>query len=153
MINHTLTNKTATLDEGYTVPKAATLENFSSCVGEGKWIQLSDLTAMTRIRLQTINSQYLITILDPATARVWVQGGRFLQTPTEATLWGSSLGGAFLRSGLIAIGFQLELSIETKEGAVRQLTTSAVDHLFIEKPPSPQRAGISPLVIDEIESA
>jgi hypothetical protein len=152
-MNRILTNKTARLGVGYTVPRAATLENFSSCVGAGKWVQLNDLAAMTQIRLQTTNSEYLITILDPATGRVRVQGGRFLRTPTQATLWGASLGGAFLRSGLIAIGFQLELSIETNEGAVRQLTTSPVDHLFIEKPPSPQKAGISPPGVDEIESA
>jgi hypothetical protein len=151
-MNRISTNKAATLDEGYMVPKAAMLENFSSCVGAAEWVQLSDLTAMTRIRLQTTNSQYEITILDPATARVSVQGGQFLRTPTEATLWGASLGSAFLRSGLIAIGFQLELSIETKEGPVRQLTTSPVDHLFIEKPSLPQTAGISSPGVDEIES-
>ena len=134
-MNRTLSNKTTTLDVGYTVPKAATLENFSSSVGAGKWVQLSELTAMTQIRLQTTNSEYVITVLDPVTARVWVQGGRFLQRPTEATLWGASLGGAFLRSGLIAVGFQLELAIETKEGEVRQLTTSRVDHLSIDAPP------------------
>lgn len=153
MMNRTLSNKRTSSEAGYVVPQGATLENFSSFVAAGKWIELADLAAMTQIRLQTANSEYLITILDPATARVCVQGGQFLRTPTEATLWGASLGGAFLRYGLIGIGFQLELAIETIEGTIRRLTTSPVDHLFIEKHPSRQGAVISPGVVDDIDSA
>lgn len=126
-------NKIASSDSGYLVPKGATLDHFSAFVAVEKGIRLTDLAAKTQIRLHTTNSEYEMTILDPATARVWVQGGQFLRSPTEAIVWGASLGGAFLRTGLIGIGLQLELSFEAPDGTTRKLTTSPVDHLFIER--------------------
>lgn len=125
--------KIASSDSGYLVPKGATLDHFSAFVAVEKGIRLTDLAAKTQIRLHTTNSEYVMTILDPATARVWVQGGQFLRSPTEAIVWGASLGGAFLRTGLIGIGLQLELSYEAPDGTTRKLTTSPVDHLFIER--------------------
>ncbi|MFZ4628889.1 MAG: hypothetical protein ACOYNR_11225 [Blastocatellia bacterium] len=145
--------KTGSSDAGYLVPKGATLESFSSFVTAEKGVCLADLAAMTQIRLQTTNSEYLITILDPSTARVWVQGGRFLPTRTEAILWGASLGGAFLRAGMIGIGLQLELAFETQEGTVQKLTTSPVDHLFIDQHPAEVGADLVPGISDDVESA
>jgi len=137
-----LSNKAASYDSGRLVPRGATLDHFSEFVALEKGIRLIDLAATTQIRLQTTNSEYVMTILDPATARVWVQGGQFLRSPTEAIVWGASLGGAFLRTGLIGIGLQLELSFEAPDGTIRKLTTSPVDHLFIERYPNSVTADI-----------
>lgn len=126
-------NNTAFKDSGHLVPKYATLDNFSALVSSEKGIRLTDLAPMTRILLRTCNTNYLITVLDPITSAIKVEGGRYFPIATEAILWGSSLGGAFIRTGLIGIGFQLEFGYQSADGKFRKLVTSPVDHLFIEQ--------------------
>jgi len=130
-MNRAPAKKFAASGLGYLVPKGAMLEKFSALITVEKGVCLADLPPMTRISLRTSNSEYLITVLDPFAARIRVQGGRFFATPTEAVLWGASLGGALLKTNLIGIGLQLELAYETKEGRTRRLVTSPVDHLLI----------------------
>jgi len=117
---------------GYFVPRCASLESFSAFTTCGKEVRLNDLAPLTSIRLQTSNTEYLITLLDPKTGRIQIRGGRFHATPTEAVLWGASFGGAILKTGLIAIGLRLEMAYQTVEGRTVRLLTSPVDHLFIE---------------------
>jgi len=125
--------KTAHKDSGYLVPKCASLDSFTAIAATGKGVRLSDLPPLTNILLRTSNSEYLITVIDPGSARVSISGGRFPGGPTEAVVWGASLGGAFLQTGLIGIGLQLEMAYQTADGMSRKLVTSPVDHLFIER--------------------
>lgn len=132
-MNQTLINSAARSDSGYLVPKCASLESFTAIAVTGKGVRLSDLPPMTNILLRTSNSEYLITVIDPGSARVSISGGRFPGGPTEAVVWGASMGGAFLQTGLIGIGLQLEMAYQTADGMSRKLVTSPVDHLFIER--------------------
>jgi len=133
-VNKITSDKIVISDSGHLVPRCSTLDNFSALIKAEKGIRLADLTPMTRIFLRTSNSDYRLVVLDPLTSAIRIEGGQYFPVVTDAVLWGASLGGAFIRTGLIGIGFQLELGYQGGDGKVRKLVTSPVDHLFIEQP-------------------
>ena len=62
--------------------------------------------------MQTDNSVYQITILQPYARDVYVQGGAFFPARTRACLSGSSFGGSCLKLGWVGIGLHLEFHAE-----------------------------------------
>ena len=60
----------------------------SDIVLEG--VMLNALSAWDIIHACTKNSDYEIFLLDPATGRALVRGGKYLVVPTEATVSGST---------------------------------------------------------------
>jgi hypothetical protein len=88
-------------------PRVATLDGFvdSSSVG----VHLRTLAPLTRLRVRTRNTSYLITIAGDR--RIYVEGGRYFPSPTAAVLEGCSAGGSLLKIGCIAVGLCMEIAV------------------------------------------
>lgn len=126
------TNKLVSRGEGYDMPQTSLLEGFSSRADLAEGVSLSDLKPRTKIILRTRNSQYIITVLDPLTRHIRLEGGGFFAVPTEAVLWGASFGGSFLKAGWIGIGFRMEVELRRADGQSQTIVTSPVDALMLE---------------------
>ena len=74
-------------------------------------VQLDTLPHMQRLVVRTYQHAYEIFVRNGATGDVLVRGGRFFQEFTEATITGSSLGGAFLKQFGIYAGLRVEFSV------------------------------------------
>ena len=73
-------------------------------------VQLDTLAHTQRLVVRTYQQAYEIFVLNGATGKVLVRGGRFFQEFTEATITGSSLGGAFLKQFGVYVGLRLEFN-------------------------------------------
>jgi hypothetical protein len=92
--------------------RCLTLDGFRSAVSSASGVRLSELSVIDELEVQTRNSSYRITILDPADGRVLVQGGAFFPLTRAARLGGASLGGSMLKVGWIGCGFCIEIHCE-----------------------------------------
>jgi hypothetical protein len=102
---------------------------FESAANDG--VQVETLTPGTKVRVQTRNSEYWLTVLDGGHRRVLVQGG-ILPTVCEARVEGATDGGSALHSGWIEVNRSLELVC-----GPRRIITSRVRELSVEKPVLP----------------
>ena len=80
------------------------------------------------VHVQTNHSSYRFLLIDPATGRSLVEGGKYFSEPTEATILGSSTRNAAFRSGWVGIGSRLELWVQD-----RMVSTSAVASVQVER--------------------
>ncbi len=88
-------------------------------------LQVGDLDPLETLEVQTRNTTYEITIMDPPSGDILVRGGRFFPVYTRAHLSGASLAGSFLKVHGIYVGFSIEF--HTEDGPivttrVRQIT-------------------------------
>ena len=90
------------------VPRHRTLDGFVEEVSQADGIGLTDVDAFTTLVVQTDNSVYQITILQPHRREVFVQGGAFFPERRRACLSGSSFGGSCLKIGWVGIGLHME---------------------------------------------
>ena len=90
------------------VPRHRTLDGFVEAVSHAEGVGLADVDAFTTLVVQTDNSVYQITILQPYAREVYVQGGAFFPERTRACLSGSSFGGSCLKLGWVGIGLHME---------------------------------------------
>jgi hypothetical protein len=111
------------------VPAAAALRTWSA----QKWktgVQVDQFEKLETLSVETLNHTYEITVIDPGTAEVLVQGGRFPER-TVAHLSGASLGSAFLKVHGIYVGFSMELRVGGKP-----IITSPVRSIRVLEPKS-----------------
>ena len=94
-------------------------------------MQLDSLTPGTKVRVQTRNSEYWLTVLEGGQRRVLVQGG-ILPAVSEARVEGATDGGTALHSGWIEVNRSLELVC-----GPRRIITSRVREIAVEAPRSP----------------
>jgi hypothetical protein len=90
-------------------PCAAVLQSWSSHDWRGG-VHIGTLSALDRLTVRTRNSVYEIVVSSPQTGEVMIKGGAFFPSFTPARLCGSSLGGSFLKLGIVHPGFCLEFS-------------------------------------------
>ena len=109
------------------VPRRCTLDGFIDEVSQADGVMLVDVDALTTLVVQTENSVYRITILQPHTREVLVQGGLFFTMRTRACLNGSSFGGSCLKLGWVGVGLRMELHTEDK-----WIVTSHVRSITVE---------------------
>jgi hypothetical protein len=74
-------------------------------------VQVDALEALEVLEVQTRNTRYAITIVDPASGEVLVTGGRFFPVATRARVNGCTLGGSCLKWRGIYAGFLMELQV------------------------------------------
>lgn len=91
------------------VARTVTLRGFIEEVSRRRGLSLADLQPISLLSVQTANSVYRITVLQPEELRILVQGGVFFPEATKAYLEGSSLGGSFLRRGWLGPGLRMEI--------------------------------------------
>ena len=90
------------------VPRHRSLDGFTEAVSQADGIGLTEVDAFTTLVVQTDNSVYQITILQPYRREVSVQGGAFFPERTRAYLSGSSFGGSCLKLGWVGVGLHME---------------------------------------------
>lgn len=90
-------------------------------------IALESLEPFDTLRVQTLNSDYRIFLLDPKTGRALVEGGCHFPEPTEAIVNGSNFGGSTLKVGWIGIGLRIEM-----RGDDKLVSTSPVRSFFVQ---------------------
>jgi hypothetical protein len=120
-------------EERFAIPAYSLLDNFAEWQASSEGVNLRDLCARDTIGLKTANSEYRIVLIDPLSRRALVQGGKHFLAPTEATLRGSSCGGAMLHLGWIGIGFQFEFVFHLANGQPQDVVTSPVEALYLER--------------------
>ena len=89
---------------------------------------LKDLQALT---IRTRNSVYELTVVSAAESEVLVRGGQYLPKLTPMRFNGSTLGGSFIRTRGIYVGYRMEFSL----GGLRIFTTSPVEWIGPVKDP------------------
>jgi hypothetical protein len=119
------------LDE-FELPPWPTLSEFATEAEANDGVEIDSLTPGTKVRVQTKNSEYWLTVLEGGRRHVLVQGG-ILPTVAEARVEGATDGGSALHSGWIEVNRSLELVC-----GPRRIITSRVRGISIEKPASPQ---------------
>ena len=102
------TNAPAESDERW-LPRRCTLDGFREEADGSDGMDLSELEPLTRLKVQTHNTLYKLTILSPWEANVIVQGGQFFAEPAEANLCGSTYGGCMLTTRWIGLGMRMEI--------------------------------------------
>jgi hypothetical protein len=110
------------------VPRAATLDGFVGEISQSPGVRLNDLQPLTTLIVITRNSRYRM-ILTPD--GILIQGGQFFPETTAAKFDGSSLGGSFLKIGVIAVGLHMEI-----RAAGQRIVTSPVRAISEERPAS-----------------
>ena len=90
------------------VPRHRTLDGFVEAASETDGVGLTDVDTFTTLVVQTDNSVYQITVLQPYKREVVVQGGAFFPERTRAYLSGSSFGGSCLKLGWVGVGLHME---------------------------------------------
>jgi hypothetical protein len=119
------------LDDEFELPPWPTLPDVAFEADGNDGVQIDSLTPGTRVRVQTRNSEYRLTVLEGGHRQVLVQGG-ILPTVSEARVEGATDGGAALHSGWIEVNRSLELVC-----GPQRIITSLVRGISIEKPASP----------------
>ncbi len=110
-------------------PRQCTLDGFVEAVSQSQGVGLTDVDVLTTLVVQTENSVYHITILQPYTREVLVQGGAFFTARTRACLSGSSFGGSCLKLGWIGVGLRMEFHADAE-----WIITSHVRSIAVEEP-------------------
>jgi len=116
------------------VPRHRTLDGFVEAVSQADGIGLTDMDAFTTLMVQTNNSVYQITILQPRRREVVVQGGAFFPERTRACLSGSSFGGSCLKMGWVGIGLHLEFHVEDQWIITSHVRSIAVEQSATHQP-------------------
>lgn len=89
-------------------------------------IQIEETEKLQTLKVQTRNTIYQITVLDPETGQILILGGKCFPKKTVAVLAGSSLGGAFLKQRGIYLGFRMEIYYDGM-----QVVTSPVQSIAV----------------------
>src|SRR5215467_7407455 len=118
-------------EEELVLPEWPTLPDFAFDSAAHDGVDVESLTPGTRMRVQTQNSEYWLTVLEGGHRRVLVQGG-ILPTASEARVEGATDGGSALHNGWIEVNRSLEMVC-----GPRRITTSRVREISFEKPASP----------------
>jgi DksA/TraR C4-type zinc finger protein len=92
-------------------------------------LPFGNLNPFDTILLKTHNSGYRILLLDPKTGRALVEGGTYMQVPSEAMLRGSAVPGSEFRGGEICVGCRVEMWLDE-----RVFITSPVKSIEIVHP-------------------
>ena len=121
------------LDAGAEISECATCEESENESALQTRSATEGLAISTRqpfdvVHVQTNHSNYRFLLIDPATGRSLVEGGKYFSEPTEAIILGSSTRNAAFRSGWVGIGSRLELW-----AADRLVSTSAVASVQVER--------------------
>ena len=102
-------NTHVTNDTQFAVPRHCTLDGFAHETSLRGGVEIASLRPLTKLAVQTHNTAYQVTLLDPDESTVLVQGGRFFTEPSEVYLCGSSYGGTLLKMAWIGFGMRMEL--------------------------------------------
>ena len=115
------------------VPRHRTLDGFVEAASRADGVGLTDVDTFTTLVVQTDNSVYHITVLQPYKREVFVQGGAFFRERRRACLSGSSFGGSCLKMGWVGVGLHMEFHAEDQ-----WIITSHVRSIAVAPSATPQ---------------
>jgi len=92
---------------------------------DGYGVSVDSLEPGEILTVQTRNTRYDFTIVDPAKRIATVQGGSVFPEPTEVVIKGSTAGGCAIKLGWIGVGLFLEMI-----AGPRRITTSRVQSVL-----------------------
>ena len=104
--------------------------------GSNDELVMENLKPFDTILLRTHNSEYRILLLDPKTGRALVDGGDYLDEPSEALLKGSGAPGSSFNTGSICIGCRLEMWVDERVFITSPIRSFEVKHAAAESLPS-----------------
>jgi len=110
------------------IPRYCSLDGFTELSSSLDGVILRALAPFDTVCVRTLNTNYYIFILDPENGKALVQGGRYFEEPSEATISGSTFGGCMLKMGWLGIGFRIEFYL-----GGQRIITSPVQSLRIER--------------------
>ena len=116
------------------VPRRCTLDGFIDEVSRIDGIGLVDVETFATLVVQTENSVYHITILQPHAREVLVQGGAFFPERTRACLSGSSFGGSCLKLGWVGVGLRMEFHFDDQWIVTSHVRSITVDRSATRQP-------------------
>ena len=127
-------------NDRHMIPEAADLERFGKFCETGQGILLNEVDKNGLIEVQTLDITLKIAVRDKDDGTVVVQGQsneKFFTKPEICHLSGSTLGGSFIKTGWIEVGFKLELHrlqepLWSKE---RVITTSTIQTIIVWSDP------------------
>lgn len=93
---------------------------------ESAWqngLQIDRLKDLQSLKIRTHNSLYELTVVSAERAEVLLRGGAYFPQLTPMRLNGSTLGGSFIKTRGIYLGFRMEFSM----GGLNVFTTSPVE--------------------------
>ncbi len=88
-------------------------------------VQVESLEDLSRLIIRTENSTYEVTIISGRSGEILIRGGKFFPEFTAARLAGSSLGGSFLKVRGIYVGFNVEISVDSRTIITSRVRTIA----------------------------
>ncbi len=89
-------------------------------------LAIRGLEPWSLVDVQTANTLYHLTILDPYESLILIQGGRHFADVTEARLSGSSFGGSLLKLHFIGCGMHLEVTTDDMKVVTSQVHSVTV---------------------------
>ena len=116
------------------IPRHRTLGGFVEAVSHTEGVGLADVDAFTTLVVQTDNSVYQITVLQPYAREVFVEGGAFFPTRTRTCLNGSSFGGSCLKLGWVGLGLHMEFHTQDQWIITSHIRAIAVEPSASEPP-------------------
>lgn len=123
---------TITQEMQLALPSHHLLEGFTEMSTTSDGVDLRSLSPSDALSFHTHNSEYHLVLIDPRECRVTVQGGALFSEPTEVVVRGATRGGSMLRTGWVAVGFQVELSYYTAPGHVQNVITSPIESFWVD---------------------
>ena len=96
--------------------------------GSSDDVVFKNLKPFDTILLRTHNSEYRILLLDPKTGRALVEGGDYLDEPSEALLKGSAASGSSFKTGSICVGCRLEMWVDERVFITSPIRSIEVKH-------------------------
>jgi hypothetical protein len=91
-------------------------------------IVLERLEPFDTILLRTHNSDYRILLLDPYSGRALVEGGAYIDEPTEALVRGSAAAGDVFKGGTVSVGSRLEMWVGERAFLTSPVKSVCVKH-------------------------
>ena len=116
------------------VPQHRTLDGIVKAVSRTEGVGLTDVDALTTLVVRTDNSVYQITILQPYTREVLVQGGAFFPERTRACLNGSSFGGSCIKLGWVGMGLHMEFHFDDQWIITSHVRSITVEQVSAHRP-------------------
>jgi hypothetical protein len=113
-------------DEAVEVPTRSTLDGFAAEAINKPGLAIRGLEPWSLVDVQTANTLYRLTILDPYESLILIQGGRHFADVTEARLSGSSFGGSLLKLHFIGCGMHLEVTTDDMKVVTSQIQSVTV---------------------------
>jgi hypothetical protein len=113
----------------YTIPRYRTLDGVTEISPALEGVILKTLAVCDTIQARTRNSDYEIFMLDPASGRALVRGGKYFAEPMEATVCGSTFGGCMLKLGWLGIGLRMEFYANDQRTVTSPVQSLRVEHV------------------------